>query len=66
LGGLGALMFASRMGNTDAESARIIHQALDAGIDLLDTQQYGMGVSRGARSGRACSPAGSGAGRRAT
>ena len=35
--GLGALMFASRMGNTDADSARIIHKALDAGINLVDT-----------------------------
>ncbi|MGI5320997.1 aldo/keto reductase [Actinomadura nitritigenes] len=34
---LGALMFASRMGNTDAESIPIIHKALDAGINLIDT-----------------------------
>lgn len=34
---LGALMFASRMGNTAAQSAAIIHRALDAGINLIDT-----------------------------
>ncbi|MBJ7383278.1 MAG: aldo/keto reductase [Mycolicibacterium sp.] len=35
--GLGALMFATRMGNTDSESMAIIHKALDAGINLIDT-----------------------------
>jgi len=34
---LGTLMFATQMGNTDADSARIIHKALDAGINLIDT-----------------------------
>jgi aryl-alcohol dehydrogenase-like predicted oxidoreductase len=35
---LGALMFATRVGNPDPEdSIRIIHKALDAGINLLDT-----------------------------
>lgn len=36
--GLGALMFATQVGNPDPEdSARIIHRALDAGINLVDT-----------------------------
>ncbi|MFC7455706.1 aldo/keto reductase [Brachybacterium sp. GCM10030267] len=35
--GLGALMFATQMGNDAEESARIIHKALDAGINLIDT-----------------------------
>ena len=36
--GLGALMFATQVGNPDPEdSIRIIHQALDAGINLIDT-----------------------------
>ncbi|MDH6180036.1 aryl-alcohol dehydrogenase-like predicted oxidoreductase [Microbacteriaceae bacterium SG_E_30_P1] len=35
--GLGTLMFATRMGNDPAESARIIHAAMDAGINLIDT-----------------------------
>ena len=35
--GLGALMFASQMGNTEAESTLVIHKALDAGINLVDT-----------------------------
>lgn len=36
--GLGAMMFATRIGNPDpAESIRIIHKALDAGINLVDT-----------------------------
>jgi aryl-alcohol dehydrogenase-like predicted oxidoreductase len=36
--GLGALMFATRVGNVDpADSIRIIHKALDAGINLVDT-----------------------------
>ncbi|BBY50560.1 aldo/keto reductase [Mycolicibacterium arabiense] len=35
--GLGALMFATQMGNTDSESMAIIHKALDAGINLIDT-----------------------------
>lgn len=34
---LGTLMFASSMGNAPEESARIIHKALDAGINLIDT-----------------------------
>jgi aryl-alcohol dehydrogenase (NADP+) len=34
---LGALMFATSMGNTPEDSARIIHKALDAGINLIDT-----------------------------
>jgi aryl-alcohol dehydrogenase-like predicted oxidoreductase len=36
--GLGALMFATRVGNPDPEdSIQIIHKALDAGINLIDT-----------------------------
>ncbi|KAB2390397.1 aldo/keto reductase [Actinomadura montaniterrae] len=36
--GLGALMFATSVGNSDPDdSARIIHKALDAGINLIDT-----------------------------
>src|SRR5664280_1136509 len=36
--GLGALMFATQVGNPDPEdSVRIIHKALDAGINLVDT-----------------------------
>ena len=36
--GLGALMFATSIGNPDPDdSARIIHRALDAGINLIDT-----------------------------
>lgn len=35
--GLGTLMFATRMGNDPAESARIIHKAIDAGINLIDS-----------------------------
>ncbi len=40
---LGALMFATQVGNTDPEdSIRIIHKALDAGINLVDTaDSYG-------------------------
>ena len=35
---LGALMFATQVGNPDPEdSIRIIHKALDAGINLVDT-----------------------------
>ena len=34
---LGTLMFATTMGNDPADSARVIHKALDAGINLLDT-----------------------------
>jgi len=34
---LGALMFATSMGNDPADSARIIHKALDAGINVVDT-----------------------------
>jgi aryl-alcohol dehydrogenase (NADP+) len=33
----GALMFATSMGNAPENSARIIHKALDAGINLIDT-----------------------------
>jgi aryl-alcohol dehydrogenase-like predicted oxidoreductase len=36
--GLGALMFATQVGNSDPkDSIRIIHKALDAGINLIDT-----------------------------
>ncbi len=35
--GLGTLMFATSMGNAPEDSARIIHKALDAGINLVDT-----------------------------
>ncbi|GAB3571074.1 aldo/keto reductase [Amycolatopsis endophytica] len=35
--GLGALMFATQMGNDPQDSIRIIHRALDAGINLVDT-----------------------------
>jgi aryl-alcohol dehydrogenase-like predicted oxidoreductase len=39
---LGALMFATSMGNAPEDSARIIHKALDAGINLIDTaDSYG-------------------------
>jgi aryl-alcohol dehydrogenase-like predicted oxidoreductase len=40
---LGALMFATQVGNADAEdSIRVIHMALDAGINLIDTSDaYG-------------------------
>ncbi|GAA1027559.1 aldo/keto reductase [Virgisporangium ochraceum] len=34
---LGTLMFASQMGNDPDESVRIIHKAIDAGINLVDT-----------------------------
>ena len=34
---LGTLMFATSMGNAPVDSARIIHAALDAGINVLDT-----------------------------
>lgn len=34
---LGALMFATSMGNDPADSARIIHRAIDAGINVVDT-----------------------------
>ena len=34
---LGTLMFATSMGNDPADSARIIHMALDAGINVVDT-----------------------------
>src|ERR1700746_3263930 len=34
---LGTLMFATAMGNAPEDSARIIHKALDAGINLIDT-----------------------------
>jgi aryl-alcohol dehydrogenase-like predicted oxidoreductase len=34
---LGALMFATAMGNAAEDSARIIHKALDAGINVIDT-----------------------------
>jgi hypothetical protein len=35
---LGTLMFATTMGNDPADSARMIHKALDAGINLLATK----------------------------
>lgn len=40
---LGALMFATRVGNPDPDdSIRVIHKALDAGINLIDTSDvYG-------------------------
>ncbi|WP_305785207.1 aldo/keto reductase [Symbioplanes lichenis] len=40
---LGALMFATQVGNPDpADSIRVIHRALDAGINLVDTSDaYG-------------------------
>ena len=34
---LGALMFATSMGNAPGDSARIIHKALDAGINFVNT-----------------------------
>ena len=34
---LGTLMFATSMGNDSGDSARIIHKALDAGINVVDT-----------------------------
>jgi aryl-alcohol dehydrogenase-like predicted oxidoreductase len=34
---LGTLMLATAMGNAPGDSARIIHQALDAGINVVDT-----------------------------
>jgi aryl-alcohol dehydrogenase (NADP+) len=34
---LGTLMFATSMGNDPADSARLIHEALDAGINFVDT-----------------------------
>ena len=34
---LGTLMFATSMGNDAADSARIIHKAIDAGINVVDT-----------------------------
>ena len=34
---LGALMFATSMGNAPEDSARIIHKALDAGLNFIDT-----------------------------
>jgi aryl-alcohol dehydrogenase-like predicted oxidoreductase len=34
---LGTLMFATTMGNDRADSARIIHKAIDAGINVVDT-----------------------------
>lgn len=35
--GLGTLMFASQMGNDPDESVKIMHKAIDAGINLIDT-----------------------------
>ncbi|MDT0320006.1 aldo/keto reductase [Streptomyces millisiae] len=35
--GLGTLMLATAMGNAPEDSARVIHKALDAGINLIDT-----------------------------
>ncbi len=45
--GLGALMFGMSIGNPDHDdSIRIIHKALDAGINLVDTADaYGQGAS---------------------
>ncbi|WIX99816.1 aldo/keto reductase [Amycolatopsis mongoliensis] len=34
---LGTLMFATSMGNAPEDSARVLHKALDAGINFLDT-----------------------------
>ncbi len=34
---LGGLSFVTQMGNTESDSVRIIHKALDAGINLIDT-----------------------------
>ena len=34
---LGALSISTRMGNTEEESIRVIHKALDSGINLIDT-----------------------------
>jgi aryl-alcohol dehydrogenase-like predicted oxidoreductase len=34
---LGTLMFATAMGNAPGDSARILHKALDAGINFIDT-----------------------------
>jgi aryl-alcohol dehydrogenase-like predicted oxidoreductase len=34
---LGTLMFATSMGNDPGDSARIIHKAIDAGINIVDT-----------------------------
>src|SRR6201990_28364 len=34
---LGTLMFATSMGNTPEDSARVLHKALDAGINFVDT-----------------------------
>ncbi|GAB2576867.1 aldo/keto reductase [Paractinoplanes abujensis] len=41
--GLGALMFATQVGNPDpGDSIRVIHKALDAGLNLIDTSDaYG-------------------------
>ncbi|GAB7038228.1 MULTISPECIES: aldo/keto reductase [Catenuloplanes] len=40
--GLGGLMLATAMGNTPEQSAGLIHRALDAGINLIDTSDaYG-------------------------
>ena len=35
--GLGTLMYATSMGNDPGDSARIIHKAIDAGINVIDT-----------------------------
>lgn len=35
--GLGTLMFATQMGNSPEDSARVLHKALDSGINLVDT-----------------------------
>jgi aryl-alcohol dehydrogenase-like predicted oxidoreductase len=45
--GLGALMLGTSVGNADHEdSIRIVHKALDAGINLVDTADaYGQGAS---------------------
>jgi aryl-alcohol dehydrogenase-like predicted oxidoreductase len=34
---LGTLMFATSMGNDPGDSARILHKAIDAGVNVVDT-----------------------------
>ena len=49
---LGALMLATRVGNPDPEdSIRIVHKALDAGINLVDTADAVRRFRRGCRAG---------------
>ena len=55
---LGTLMFASSIGNPDhGDSVRVIHKALDAGINLIDTADSVRGLRgrrrQGAQRGRA-------------